>query len=89
MRLGEADQVSNGPGDDVIVAVEETVALLGGTNHACDVAGDGRFLGDDGGACRNHSRVLVLFSLITRVRVYVLTAGVSSASKNGLSIRPS
>ena len=73
MGLGEADQMSDCPGNDVIVAVKEAVALLGGSDNAGNIAGYRRLFGDDGdGRCGVvHADGLTLFSLITRRGVYV------------------
>ena len=43
-RLGQLDEVSDGPGDHVAVAAETAVAPFGGAEHARQVAGDGRLL---------------------------------------------
>ena len=54
VRLSQAHQVADGPGDDVAAAVQVALATLGGPHHASEVACHGGFLGD------NRNRLTVL-----------------------------
>src|SRR6185295_11272427 len=56
VRLRQRNQVADGPGDDVAVAAEEPVALLGRPEDASDVPGDGGLFSEDGDGGRGHLR---------------------------------
>ena len=43
--LGESGEVTGGPCDHVAVAVDIAIALVGGSQDACDIARHGRFFG--------------------------------------------
>ena len=73
VRLGEMDQMAQGPGDAVALALQKALALAPGPQNAGDIAGDAGLFGEDENG-QGRSRAATQSSSRTRLASLILAA---------------